>query len=291
MAEREYMSKTAKKSAKKSKAAPKKKTAVKKSAKKATKKVAKKAPAKKKVLKKASDKKVVAKKPVKKAPAKKAVKKAVAKKAAPKKKVVKKVVAKKAVAKKIVKKAVVKKVAPKKAVVVKPVAKKVVAGKIQKQVTKPTVSVAKEQVVKKVTEKKSVALPGGIIVKTPRETTVSTNPKPRPALLNAIIEGLEERKAKNIVVLDMHKIHNRSFDYFVIADADSSTHVDAIASAVEDEVKKKVGERPYHTEGWQNSEWILLDYVDIVVHVFQKPIRDFYNIEDLWADAEMQKIN
>ncbi|HWY37576.1 MAG TPA: ribosome silencing factor, partial [Bacteroidia bacterium] len=103
--------------------------------------------------------------------------------------------------------------------------------------------------------------------------------------------GLEERKAKNIVVLDLFKINNRSFDYFVIADADSSTHVESIASSVEEEVKKKTGERPYHSEGWQNAEWILLDYVNVVVHVFQKPIRDFYNIEDLWADAEMQKIN
>ena len=100
-------------------------------------------------------------------------------------------------------------------------------------------------------------------------------------LLKAIIEGLEERKAKNIVVLDLNKINNRSFDYFVIADADSSTHVEAIASTVEEEVKKKTSERPYHSEGWQNAEWILLDYIDIVVHVFQRPVREFYNIEDL----------
>lgn len=274
------MSKSAKKPAKK-KAATKKKTVAKKSA--------------KKTVKKASAKKAAKKKVVKKAAAKKVVKKAVAKKVAPKKKVAKKatkkVVAKKAVTKKVAvkktvaKKVIVKKAAPKKEVVKLPEVKTPV-----EKTEAPKVSTAKAQVVKKITEKHS-ELPGGIIVKSPRTETVSTNPNPRPALLNAIIEGLEERKAHNIVVLDLHKINNRSFDYFVIADADSSTHVEAIASSVEEEVKKKTGERPYHTEGWQNAEWILLDYVNIVVHVFQKTIRDFYNIEDLWADAEMQKIN
>ncbi|MGZ3864816.1 MAG: ribosome silencing factor [Bacteroidia bacterium] len=283
------MSKSAKKPSKKKAAAGKK--VVKKSAKKTVKKAAKKAP------KKAAKKKVV-KKAVKKT-AKKVVKKAV-KKVAPKKKVAKKVV------KKVAKKAVAKKAPAKKPVAKKPVAKKIVAVEpvVETKVVaapvvetpaaatpvqeKPTV---KAQVVKKLTEKQT-ELPGGIIVKAPKkEESVSTNPNPRPALLDAIIEGLEEKKGHNITVLDLHKIKNRSFDYFVIADADSSTHVEAIASTVEEEVKKKIGERPYHTEGWQNAEWILLDYVNIVVHVFQKPIRDFYNIEDLWADAEMQRIN
>ncbi len=271
------MSKTAKKSVKKKAA---KKTATKKSSvkKAAKKKALKKSPAKKIAKKKAIAKKTPTKKKVvKKVTAKKITKKIAAKKAAPKKKAIKKV----AVKKTVVKKAIAK----------KPTVKKVVVAKSVVKTVQPKASVAKAQVVKKHKEKKSIKLPGGIIVKTPREATVSTNPKPRPALLNAIIEGLEERKAKNIVVLDLHKISNRSFDYFVIADADSSTHVEAIASSVEDEVKKKTSERPYHSEGWQNAEWILLDYIDIVVHVFQKPIRDFYNIEDLWADAEMQKIN
>ncbi|MGZ3904974.1 MAG: ribosome silencing factor [Bacteroidia bacterium] len=281
------MSKSAKKPAKKKATATKKKAA-KKSAKKTVKKAAKK----------------TAKKAAKKKPVKKAVKKAV-------KKVVKKAVkkvAKKSV-KKVVKKAV-KKAAPKKVVAKKPVVKKVVAKKVEHSpmIEKPVVATpvaetpaaevarvekpsAKAQVVKKITEKQT-QLPGGIIVKAhKKEESVSTNPNPRPELLNAIIDGLEEKKAHNIVVLDLHKIKNRSFDYFVIADADSSTHVEAIASTVEEEVKKHTGERPYHTEGWQNAEWILLDYVNIVVHVFQKPVRDFYNIEDLWADAEMQRIN
>ena len=274
------MSKSAKKPVKK-KAATKKKTVAKKSAKKNVKKTA----AKKSTTKKAAKKKVVKKVAVKK----------IAKKAAAKKTVSKKKEVKKVVKKAIVKKAAVKKTGPKKVIVKTPPVVKTAVEKTEEikpvvakaEVIKPTV---KAQVVKKLTEKHS-ELPGGIIVKTPRAESVSTNPNPRPALLNAIIEGLEERKAHNIVVLDLHKINNRSFDYFVIADADSSTHVEAIASTVEEEVKKKISERPYHTEGWQNAEWILLDYVNIVVHVFQKTIRDFYNIEDLWADAEMQKIN
>lgn len=145
--------------------------------------------------------------------------------------------------------------------------------------------------VKKAVAKRKTRLAGGIIVKDLQQEKVKVSARPQPPLVKAIIEGLEEKKAKNIIVLDLHKIQNRSFDYFVIADADSSTHVEAIASAVEEEVKKRTGERPYHSEGWQNAEWILLDYINVVVHVFQRPVREFYNIEGLWADAELEKIN
>lgn len=204
-----------------------------------------------------------AKKPAKKVAAKKpAAKKAVAKKVAPKKVVAKKVAPKKTVAKKVV----AKTVAPKKAATKKVIAEKAVAKKAEKKIVKKnSAPVAKPPVTKAMTE--------------------------YPELLRAIVEGLEERKAKNISIINLTGISNRSFDYFVVADADSSTHVESIASSVEEEVKKKIQERPYHTEGWQNAEWILLDYVDVVVHVFQRPIREFYNLEGLWADAEIQKIN
>lgn len=126
----------------------------------------------------------------------------------------------------------------------------------------------------------------------PAKKTKAAAAKPvRPALLNALIEGLEERKAKNITLLNLSKIGNRSFDYFLIADTDSRTHVESIAASAEEEAKKRTGERPFHTEGWQNGEWILLDYVNVVVHVFQRPVREFYNLEGLWADAEVQQIN
>ncbi|MDP2385611.1 MAG: ribosome silencing factor [Bacteroidota bacterium] len=111
------------------------------------------------------------------------------------------------------------------------------------------------------------------------------------ALLDAIIDGLQEKKAKNITVMDLTGLTNPVTDYFVIADAESRTHVDAIADSVEDVVQKKTGEKPYHSEGHQVGEWILVDYINIVVHVFQKEIRDFYNIEALWADAEVTTID
>lgn len=110
-------------------------------------------------------------------------------------------------------------------------------------------------------------------------------------LLDAIVDGLQEKKAKNITILDMTKLGNSVADYFVIADAESRTHVDAIADSVEDVVVKKTGEKPYHTEGRQVGEWIIVDYINIVVHVFQKEIRDFYNIEGLWADADVRNID
>jgi len=110
-------------------------------------------------------------------------------------------------------------------------------------------------------------------------------------LLDAIVDGLQEKKAKNITIMDMTGIGNSVADYFVIADAESRTHVDAIANSVEDVVAKKTGEKPYHSEGHQIGEWVLVDYVNIVVHVFQKEIREFYNIEALWADADIKHID
>ncbi|HEX7415511.1 MAG TPA: ribosome silencing factor [Bacteroidia bacterium] len=148
-------------------------------------------------------------------------------------------------------------------------------------------SPAKKVVVKKVTTKKAVVrkiLPKKLAVKKVEQKTRLVNP-----LLDSIIDGLEEMKAKNITILDLNRIKNRSFDYFVIADAESTTHVDSIASSVEETVKKKLNERPFHSEGWQNAEWILLDYVNIMVHVFQQHTRDFYRLEDLWADAEITR--
>ena len=110
-------------------------------------------------------------------------------------------------------------------------------------------------------------------------------------LLDAIVEGMEERKAKNITILNISKLENRVTDYFVICDADSKTHVNSIADSVEDMVIKLTNEKAYHAEGHQNSEWILIDYINIVVHVFLRETREFYNIEGLWGDAEITTIN
>lgn len=109
------------------------------------------------------------------------------------------------------------------------------------------------------------------------------------ALADAAIKGIMEKKGKNIVRLNLKNISNSVCNYFIICEGDSSTQVSAIADSVEDTVRKETNERPYHSEGFENSEWILIDYVDVVVHVFQPEIRMFYNLEKLWADAEAEK--
>ncbi|OFY86452.1 MAG: ribosome silencing factor [Bacteroidetes bacterium RIFCSPLOWO2_12_FULL_35_15] len=109
-------------------------------------------------------------------------------------------------------------------------------------------------------------------------------------LVDAAVEGVLEVKGRNISILDLRKIHNRVCDYYIICQADSNTQVNAIAGSVEEIVKKRVGDRPYHTEGFQNAEWVLVDYVTVVVHIFQSQIRNFYNLEALWADAEVTKL-
>lgn len=110
------------------------------------------------------------------------------------------------------------------------------------------------------------------------------------SLLDAIVDGMQDKKAKNITIINLSKLENRVADYFVICDADSNTHVNAIADSVEEIVMKKTKEKPYHSEGYQNSEWILVDYVNIVAHVFLRETREFYNIEGLWADGEVTNI-
>lgn len=123
--------------------------------------------------------------------------------------------------------------------------------------------------------------------KRPKKTS---SPKQTLSLVDAVVEGMREKKAKNITVLNLHGIENRVTDYFVICDADSNTHVNSIAGSVEDTVEKLVGERAYHSEGRQNGEWILIDYINVVAHVFNRETREYYNIEGLWGDAEITHI-
>ena len=105
-----------------------------------------------------------------------------------------------------------------------------------------------------------------------------------------IVEGMQEKKAKDIVCIYLRNLKNSVADFFVVCHADSRTHIDAIARSVEEFVYKKQGEDPLHREGMANSEWILLDYVNVVAHVFRQEQREFYGIERLWADAEIQRI-
>ena len=109
-------------------------------------------------------------------------------------------------------------------------------------------------------------------------------------LLDAIVEGMKEKKAKNITILNLIGLEHRVADYFVVCDADSNTHVNAISDALEESVMKNTKERPYHSEGKQNGEWILVDYVNIVAHIFMRETREFYNLEGLWAAGEVTHI-
>lgn len=104
-------------------------------------------------------------------------------------------------------------------------------------------------------------------------------------LAKAIVEGMQENKAKDIVVLDLRHLDSAVCDFFVICSGDSSTHVDGISNAVSRYTRKTLKEKPWHVEGKTNSEWILLDYINVVGHIFYKDARGFFEIEDLWADA------
>jgi ribosome-associated protein len=108
-------------------------------------------------------------------------------------------------------------------------------------------------------------------------------------LVKTIVKGIQEKKGKNIIELDLRELQTRPTDVFIVCHGDSTTQVDAIYNSVEEEVRKTLNEKPWHSEGQQNSEWILLDYINVVVHVFLKDRRDFYGIEDLWGDAVIQK--
>ena len=105
-------------------------------------------------------------------------------------------------------------------------------------------------------------------------------------IVAAVIEAMEAVKGKEIATLDMREITTAVTDYFVICHAPSKTQVDAIADKVEEVVFEKTHSKPYHIEGRDNSEWILIDFVDVVVHVFQESKREFYKLEELWADSE-----
>ncbi len=117
------------------------------------------------------------------------------------------------------------------------------------------------------------------------------NEKETTTLTNQIIGGILEKKGNNIVTLDLSKIENSVCKMFVICHGTSKIQVAAIADSVYSDVKKNTGQIPWHKEGYQNSDWILLDYVDVVVHVFIGETRNFYNLEGLWADAEKKVIN
>ncbi len=105
-------------------------------------------------------------------------------------------------------------------------------------------------------------------------------------LLEVIVNAIQDVKGEEIRSLDMRPLNNAVADFFVVCHGNSHTQAQAIARKIEEETEKKLDQSPWHKEGVQNAEWILLDYVDVVVHVFYKEARPFYGLEELWADAK-----
>ena len=108
-------------------------------------------------------------------------------------------------------------------------------------------------------------------------------------ILKQVVEAMQDKKAKNIISLDLRKITDSISQYFVICHAPSATQVDAIYDNVLEFAQKNCDIKPFHREGYENSEWILIDYFDVVVHIFREDIRNFYKLEDLWADAVLKE--
>ena len=109
-------------------------------------------------------------------------------------------------------------------------------------------------------------------------------------LAELVVKGMQEKKANDIVVLNLKSLKNAVSDYFVIASATSDSQLDAIASSIEEEIFKATRQNPWQSEGRTNKEWVLLDYVDVVAHVFLKDKREFYALEELWGDAGVRRI-
>ena len=110
-------------------------------------------------------------------------------------------------------------------------------------------------------------------------------------LIAVILKGIDDVKGEDIQLLDLRDIDNTVCDYFIICSGNSNTQVNAISGSVQKVVSKELKDKPWHVEGQNNSEWILMDYVNVVVHIFQKHVREFYDIESLWGDAKITQIS
>lgn len=118
------------------------------------------------------------------------------------------------------------------------------------------------------------------------ETTITADKK----IVDAIVHGMQEKKATEVVVLDLTNIQNAIASYFVICSGNSDTQIEAIMDSVEEEVKKACKDTPWKREGLGNKEWVLLDYVTVVAHIFLKNKRPYYGLEELWGDATVNLI-
>tara|TARA_B000000609_G_C24012124_1_gene260685 strand:+ start:116 stop:499 length:384 start_codon:yes stop_codon:yes gene_type:complete len=109
-------------------------------------------------------------------------------------------------------------------------------------------------------------------------------------LIEKIVDGISDVKGQNIKMIDLRKIENRICDFYIICSGSSNIHVSAILESVKKKISKSLKEKPSHTEGEENAEWILLDYINVVVHIFQEKVREFYKIEELWGDCKINII-
>lgn len=109
-------------------------------------------------------------------------------------------------------------------------------------------------------------------------------------LITTVLNGIEDVKGQNINILDLRELENTVCDYFIICEGTSNTQVNAIVNSIQKKVSKEIKDKPWHIEGSSNAEWVLMDYVNVVVHVFQKHIREYYDIESLWGDAKTIEI-
>ncbi|HLP75120.1 MAG TPA: ribosome silencing factor [Bacteroidales bacterium] len=107
-------------------------------------------------------------------------------------------------------------------------------------------------------------------------------------LLTSVEKGIFEKSGQNVLKIDLRKLENRITDYFVICHAASTTQVSAISDSIDDTVRKEAGIKPLHVEGLDNNFWVLIDYGEVVVHIFLEEYRNFYNLESLWSDADIQ---
>ena len=110
-------------------------------------------------------------------------------------------------------------------------------------------------------------------------------------IYKAIIKAIQDKKAENIISLDLRKIPEAVSDFFIICEASNQPQIRAISDAIEEKVKKECGELPYRHEGKQNLQWVLIDYVNIVVHIMSTESRKFYKLEEMWSDAPLQEHN
>lgn len=110
-------------------------------------------------------------------------------------------------------------------------------------------------------------------------------------LSELVVQGMLEKKASDVVVMDLREVKNAIADFFVLCSGNSDTQIDAISESVEEQVHKNSQQNPWRREGKQNNEWIIIDYVDVVAHVFNKDKRAFYALEELWGDAQITRID